>query len=106
MDRKKIQDEEQAALKRIQKILETEKKQKIIKEVSASGNKTKALKTIQKFFRSKKNYTRQELDIMSIQEIERLLKYAPDGSIIAPIRNITSQRDRDIFNAWQRKNRR
>ena len=49
-------------------------------------------------------YTRPELDAMSMTDIKKLLIYSPDGStIIAPEKGITSQRDRDIFNAWQRK---
>lgn len=63
-----------------------------------------AVRRIQRLFRNKRNYTRAELDAMSIEQIARLLKYSPDRTtIIAPIRGITSQRDRDIFNAYQRK---
>lgn len=49
-------------------------------------------------------YTREELDAMSMTEIEKLLIYTDDGTkVIAPVSGETSQRDRDIYNAWQRK---
>jgi hypothetical protein len=49
-------------------------------------------------------YTRAELDAMSIKDIEKLLIYSDDGStIMAPEKGITSQQDRDIYNAWNRK---
>ena len=53
---------------------------------------------------TKKEYTREELDAMSMKEIEKLLIYDEDGrSVMAPITGETSQRDRDIYNAWRRK---
>ena len=63
------------------------------------------LKEIEKMESKKslKEYTREELDAMSMKEIEKLLIYTEDGSILAPIRGETSQQDRDIYNAWNRK---
>jgi hypothetical protein len=56
-----------------------------------------------KIFKSLKEYTREELDAMSIKEIEKLLIYNEDGSVIVPISGETSQQDRNIYNAWRRK---
>jgi len=39
---------------------------------------------------------------MNIEDIEKLLIYGADGSIMAPDAD-TSQQDRDIYNAWRRK---
>jgi hypothetical protein len=63
-----------------------------------------AVLKIQKFLRNKRYYTRSELDAMSMTDIRKLLIYNADKSLlIAPVRGETSQRDRKIFNAYQRK---
>ena len=50
-----------------------------------------------------RNYSREELDAMSMTDIKKLLIYSPDGSTIITPSPDTSQQNRDIYNAYQRK---
>jgi hypothetical protein len=67
------------------------------KEFNKKGKTTSILSAVAR------NYSREELDAMSMTDIKKLLIYSPDGSTIITPSPDTSQQNRDIYNAYQRK---